>query len=275
MSEAFDNLVSTMKRLRAPGGCPWDREQTHESLSRYLIEEAYELFDAIQARNEISDNAEALQKDSEVCEELGDLLLQVVFHSEIAEEEGRFTIDDVAKGITKKLVLRHPHVFGDEKMETAADVLQNWDKLKENERKINNRQNANLQSRLDKVPRHFPALLEALKLTESAAKVGFDWDDTEPIFRKINEEIEELKQAIENKQHSEIEDEIGDILFSIVNLARHHKIEPEIALKKTNLKFRRRFRSIEAAAKNQGKALENLSLEEMDSLWESAKDEEK
>ena len=261
MSKNFDELVNVMARLRAPGGCPWDREQTYESLAPYLLEEAFESFDAIQ------DAAEG--KPENLREELGDLLLQIIFHSQIAEERNDFTIEDVCAAITNKMILRHPHVFGDVNFETADDVLQNWDELKKAERKITKKDEKAKNSILDDVPLAFPALIEAGKLTKKAAKVGFDWVNTEQIFDKLNEETIELKSAIaENKN---IEEEVGDLLFVVVNLARKLDVEPETALKKTNRKFRRRFNFIETTLENQGKTLEESSLEEMDALWNEAK----
>jgi len=264
MSEKFDELVAVMARLRAPGGCPWDREQTYASLAQYLLEEAYETFDAIQEADQTGDTAN-------LKEELGDLLLQVIFHSTIGAEKGDFTIDDVAAGVTQKLVLRHPHVFGDEKLERAEDVLDNWDTLKANERKASGKKEKVQESILDEVPVHFPALLEGLKLTKRAAKVGFDWQDTDRIFDKLDEELHELKEAMKNRDEGEIGEEVGDLLFVVVNLARRLGIEPETALKKTNRKFRHRFRFIEAELKAADKKLEDSSLEEMDSLWNAAK----
>jgi len=264
MSEKFDELVAVMARLRAPGGCPWDREQTYASLAQYLLEEAYETFEAIQEADQTGDT-------SNLKEELGDLLLQVIFHSTIGAEKGDFTIDDVAGGVTQKLVLRHPHVFGDEKLERAQDVLDNWDTLKANERKASGKKEKIQESILDEVPVHFPALLEGLKLTKRAAKVGFDWQDTDQIFDKLAEELDELKEAMKNRDEGEIGEEVGDLLFVVVNLARRLGIEPETALKKTNRKFRSRFRFIEDELKAADKNLEESSLEEMDSLWNAAK----
>jgi tetrapyrrole methylase family protein/MazG family protein len=264
MSEKFDELVAVMARLRAPGGCPWDREQTYASLSQYLLEEAYETFDAIH-------EADATGDVTNLKEELGDLLLQVVFHSTIGAEKGDFTIDDVAGGVAEKLVLRHPHVFGDAKLESAEDVLDNWDTLKANERKASGKKEKAAESILDDVPIHFPALLEALKVTKKAAKVGFDWQNKKDIFAKFDEEIAELKQAIENGDDVNTAEEIGDLLFVVVNLARHLDVEPETALKKTNRKFRQRFKYIEDSLKSDGKALEETTLKEMDDLWNSAK----
>jgi MazG family protein len=264
MSASIDELVSVMARLRAPGGCPWDREQTYASLAQYLLEEAYETFDAIQEADQTGDVAN-------LREELGDLLLQVIFHSTIAAEKGDFTIDDVAGGVTKKLVLRHPHVFGDEKLERAQDVLDNWDKLKANERIASGKKEKEANSILDEVPIHFPALLEGLKLTKRAAKVGFDWQNTEQILDKLDEEVEELRSAMAGRDPGEIAEEVGDLLFVLVNLARWLDVEPETALKTTNRKFRQRFRYIEDALRLRGATLSGSSLEEMDRLWNEAK----
>lgn len=264
MSKTFDELVSIMARLRAPGGCPWDHEQTYASLAQYLLEEAYETFDAIQEADQTGDTGH-------LCEELGDLLLQVVFHSTIGTEKGDFTIDDVAAGVTQKLILRHPHVFGDAKFARAKDVLDNWDKLKTNERKASGKVEKKMDSILDEVPVHFPALLEGLKLTKRAAKVGFDWENAGQIFDKLDEEIAELKSAIDDAEMENIGEEIGDLLFVVMNLARHLDVEPETALKKTNRKFRRRFKFIEDELKGDNRGLENADLREMDALWDKAK----
>lgn len=264
MSEKFDELVAVMARLRAPGGCPWDREQTYASLSQYLLEEAYETFDAIH-------EADATGDVTNLKEELGDLLLQVVFHATIGAERGEFNVDDVAAGVSQKLILRHPHVFGDAKLERAEDVLDNWDTLKANERKASGKEEKRKDSILDDVPVHFPALLEGLKLTKKAAKVGFDWQDTDRIFDKLHEEVGELQRAMETRDAGEISEELGDLLFVVVNLARRLDVEPETALKKTNRKFRSRFKYIEEQLKKNGKTLEESDLEEMDSLWDKAK----
>jgi len=264
MSKIFDELVAVMARLRAPGGCPWDREQTYASLAQYLLEEAHETFDAIQEADETGDT-------KNLREELGDVLLQVVFHSTIAAEYGDFTIDEVIKGVTQKLVLRHPHVFGDKKLETADDVLQNWDELKKDERKASGKIEKEQNSILDDVPLNFPALLEGQKLTKKAAKVGFDWENTKQIFDKLNEEVNELNEAIEQNTAEKISEEIGDILFVVLNLARKLDVDAETALKKTNRKFRQRFAFIESELKNDEKSLEGASLEEMDLLWSKAK----
>jgi MazG family protein len=262
MSKNFDELISVMARLRAPGGCPWDREQTYASLAQYLLEECYETFDAIQEADQIGDT-------KNLVEELGDVLLQVVFHSTIAAERGDFTIDEVVQGVTEKLILRHPHVFGEKELETAQDVLNNWDELKRAQQKASGKVEKKKESILDDVPVHFPALLEGQKLTKKAAKVKFDWENTEQIFDKLTEEADELKSAIENNEN--IEEEIGDLLFVVLNLARKLDVDAETALKKTNRKFRQRFKFIEDSLKKDGKTLENSSLQEMDNLWNQAK----
>jgi MazG family protein len=262
MSKSFDELVAVMARLRAPGGCPWDREQTYASLAQYLLEECYEAFDAIQEADLTGDT-------TNLREELGDLLLQVVFHSTIAAERGDFTIDEVVRGVSEKLILRHPHVFGEKKLKTAADVLDNWDELKKAERKASGKIEKPKDSLLDEVSAHFPALLESQKLTKKAAKVNFDWENIEQIFDKLTEETEELKKAIGQKEN--IEEEIGDLLFVVVNLARKLNVDAETALKKTNRKFRQRFKFIETELKAAGKCPEDSSLAEMDKLWEKAK----
>lgn len=264
MSKEFNELVKVMARLRAPGGCPWDREQTYESLGEYLLEECYEAYDAIQktAANGDTDNLK---------EELGDVLLQVVFHSTIAAELGDFTIDDVAESVKTKLVLRHPHVFEDKKLETADDVLNNWDDLKTEERKTRGTVEKQNESILDEVPVAFPALIEGNKISKKAAKTGFDWENTGQIFEKLDEEVSELRSAIENGDKSEQREEIGDLLFVVVNLARKLGVEPEDALKKTNRKFRTRFKFVEEGLKKTGRSLDEAGLDEMDRLWNQAK----
>ena len=264
MSKAFDEIVAVMERLRAPGGCPWDHEQTYASLAQYLLEESYETFDAIQEADETGDT-------TNLREELGDLLLQVVFHSTIGADRGDFNIDEVAAGVTQKLVLRHPHVFGDAKLTRAQDVLDNWDQLKADERKASGKAEKPRESILDEVPVHFPALLEGLKLTKKAAKVGFDWENAGQIFAKVDEEVAELKEAINSGKAEYAAEEIGDLLFVVMNLARHLDVEPETALKRTNRKFRQRFKFIEDELKRNGKSLDDASLTEMDDLWNKAK----
>lgn len=264
MSKIFDELVSVMARLRAPGGCPWDREQTYASLAQYLLEETYETFDAIEEADQTGNTVN-------LREELGDILLQVVFHSTIAKEKGDFTIDEVVAGVTQKLVLRHPHVFGDKKLETANDVLQNWDELKKSEREASGKEEKSKNSILEDVTSHFPALLEAQKLTKKAAKVGFDWENAEQIFDKLNEEMAELQKEVLERNNDKIEEEIGDLLFAAVNLARKLEVDAETALKRTNRKFRQRFEFIETELKDKGKSLADSDLQEMDALWNEAK----
>jgi MazG family protein len=267
MSEKFDELVAVMERLRAPGGCPWDAEQTYASLSRYLLEEAYETFDAIQ-------EADATGDTTNLKEELGDLLLQVIFHSTIGKEKGDFTLEEVSEGVSKKLVLRHPHVFGDAKLARAQDVLDNWDELKKIERAASGKTEKEKESILDEVPIHFPGLLEALKITNKAAKVGFDWESAQQVFDKIDEEVAELKVEIEKNDKDRIENEIGDLLFAVVNLARKLDVEPETALKRTNRKFRRRFALIERELKSKNIKIDETELAELDRLWDLSKKRE-
>lgn len=264
MSQTFDELVAVMSKLRAPGGCPWDHEQTYASLAQYLLEEAYETFDAIQEADNTGDTAN-------LREELGDLLLQVVFHSTIGKERGDFTIDEVCAGVTQKLILRHPHVFGDKKLSRAQDVLDNWDNLKADERAASGKVEKRHESILDDVPIHFPALLEGLKLTKKASKTGFDWESAENVFAKLDEEIVELRDAIKNGDTDNISEEIGDLLFVVVNLARHLDVEPEAALKRTNRKFRQRFKFIEEQLKQSGRKFEDANLSELDDMWNKAK----
>lgn len=262
MSKNFDELISVMARLRAPGGCPWDREQTYASLSQYLIEECYETFDAIQEADQTGDT-------KNLTEELGDVLLQVIFHSTIAAERGDFTIDEVVQGVTEKLILRHPHVFGEKELETAQDVLNNWDELKKEQQKASGKVEKVKESILDDVPVHFPALLEGQKLTKKAAKVKFDWENVEQIFDKLTEETNEVKSAIEKNEN--VAEEIGDLLFVVLNLARKLDVDAETALKMTNRKFRQRFKFIEDELKKDGKTPEESNLAEMDNLWNQAK----
>lgn len=252
-----------MARLRAPGGCPWDREQTYQSLAPYLIEETYETFDAIQEAAE--GNTDHLR------EELGDILLQVIFHSEIAAERGDFTIDEVMKEVVQKLVLRHPHVFGDAQLHTAGDVLDNWDQLKADQRKASGKEEKIKESILEDISLNFPALLEGQKLTRKAAKVGFDWENTAQVKEKIAEEFAELEAAMTTGDLDKIEDEIGDIFFAVLNLARKLDVDAETALKRTNRKFRKRFSYIEKKLKAENKELGSAGIEELDRLWNEAK----
>lgn len=251
---SFDELVQLMTTLRGPNGCPWDRKQTLPSLKPFIIEESYEVVDAIDRDDRL-----------DLCEELGDFLLQAVFVAELTREEGSFDIYDSVTAIYEKLVHRHPHVFGDVDARDAEQVLVNWEKLKNEERKAENK------SVLAGVPQSLPALLKAGRLTEKAARVGFDWQRTEDVFSKIDEEIGELHEAISSGDETKIHDEIGDLLFTIANVARKLNVNAEEALQSTNRKFRRRFESMEASVREGGRNLDQLSLEQMDALWDEAK----
>ena len=251
----FEELVEIMAKLRSDGGCPWDREQTHQTLRPFLIEEAYEVLDAL-------DNG----GDVDFRDELGDLLLQVVFHAQIAAEERRFDVHDVARAINEKLVRRHPHVFGDTRADTANEVLTNWEKIKREEKGSENR-----KSVLDGLPAGMPALLRAYRIQEKVARVNFDWDDVKEVLEKVGEEIDEVRRALEKGDRAKIEEEIGDLLFSLVNLSRHLNVPPEDALRRSNDKFIRRFRYIEAALELKGDSLERATFGELDALWDEAK----
>jgi len=251
LTDEFVEFVEIVKRLRVD--CPWDKIQTHLSLRRCLLEETYEVLEAIDEN-----------KPVELKKELGDLLLQVVFHSNIAEEENEFTLKEVIESETEKLIARHPHVFGDVKVKDSDEVKRNWELLKKNEGR---------KSVIDGIPEQLPALLKAYRIQEKASKVGFDWKDEEPVFDKIREELEELKINVNSgKDQKEIEDEFGDVLFSLVNFARYHKINPEDALRKTVSKFKKRFNKIEDFANENDVELEAMTLEEMDAVWNKAKE---
>jgi MazG family protein len=264
IGKAFESLVALQARLRAPNGCPWDREQTHDSLRTYLVEETYEVLDAL-------DSGDARK----FADELGDLLLQIVFHAELAAEAGKFDIADVIEQIYTKMVRRHPHVFGKVRAETSADVLKNWEQLKAEERAKNKVSEAKAPdaSILDAVPRSLPGLLEAHQLTRRAANVGFDWQDVNGIFDKLAEETAELKQSLVSGdgRAEEIEEEAGDLLFVGVNLARFLGFDAEFALKKANRKFARRFREMERIAAARGQSLSGHSAAELDALWNQVK----
>lgn len=250
----FDDLVKLMTRLRGPGGCPWDRKQTLPDLKQYVIEEAYEVVDAIDR-----DDRKAL------AEEIGDMLLEAVFLAEITREEGTFDIYDSITSIHDKLVRRHPHVFGDVEANDAEQVLVNWEKLKQEERKAEDK------SILAGIPLAMPGLQKASRLTEKAARVGFDWRRTEDVFDKVDEELAELREAVASGDAAHIEEEIGDLLFTIANIARKVNVNPEEALQSTNRKFIRRFESMESQVRGRGQNLDQLELEEMDRLWDEAK----
>ena len=254
--KSFDELVSLMARLRGPDGCPWDREQTLGTLKTYLLEETYEVLDALD-----SGDPEAH------LEELGDLLFQIVFHAQIRSEEGTFTIDEINKGIHDKLVRRHPHVFGSSTASTADEVLDQWERIKAREKRGTAR-----PSLLDHVPAHLPALLRSLRLTEKAARVGFDWAADEDLLAKVDEEWTELREVAGNGQgRDRLAEELGDLLFVLANLARRYGLDPEETLRQANRKFERRFRHIETRLEESGRTPGEASLEEMDGLWEEAK----
>ncbi len=289
--ERFERAVAIMARLRAPGGCPWDREQTFDTIKQYTLEETYEVIEAIENRDWY-----------ELTGELGDLLLQVLFYSEMAKEEGRFSVDDVLDRLSSKLVTRHPHVFGDVKADTSAQVLRNWEAIKQQERKqrepVRQGEDEKPKSILAGVSSAMPALLEGLKLSNKAAHVGFDWPNIEALFDKLKEELEELRhevnqipppgptpigrgiagsrgQVLPEELKARLEDEVGDLLFVLVNVARYLDVDPESSLRKTNRKFRRRFQHVEEAVRQAGKKLEDASLDEMEAHWQASKNDEK
>jgi nucleoside triphosphate diphosphatase len=277
----FERAKSIMARLRAPGGCPWDREQTFDTIKRYTLEETYEVLEAIDNRDW-----------KELTSELGDLLLQVLFYAEMAEEQGSFTIDDVLDTLSNKLIHRHPHVFGDTRADDSAQVLKNWEALKVEEKRKNLLASGKtLQNRpallLDDVSGKMPALQEAHKISSKAAHVGFDWPEVQGLFEKLSEETRELqehlkelptagsnasqKPEIPRELRAQVEGEVGDLFFVLVNIARYLSVDPESALRKTNRKFRRRFGWLEEQLRGQGRTLEQATLEEMESLWQQAK----
>lgn len=253
----FERLVRIMARLRAPGGCPWDREQTFDSIKPYLLEETYEVMDAIDARDW-----------DELRGELGDLVLQAVFFSQMAEEQGHFGIGDALDAICQKLIRRHPHVFGEETAATAGDVRRIWSEVKAGEKKDKGEEAKPL---LSGVPRALPALVEAQQITSRAAHVGFDWENAGQVLDKLHEELDEFAEARRNGSREELEGELGDLLFVLVNLARFAKVDPEQALRKTNAKFRHRFGYIERKLAERGKSLAEASLDEMEALWQESK----
>jgi len=267
-SKDISRLIEIMEALRQPEtGCPWDVVQTFETIKPYTIEEAYEVADAIERRDM-----------DDLCEELGDLLLQVVFHARIAEERGEFAFGDVVHAVTSKMIRRHPHVFAASEADTPDSVKLQWDRIKAEEK----RERAARRARrgitedfkagfLGGVQRSQPALTEALKLQEQAARVGFDWSDPAPILDKIEEEIAELREALEEGRPEKVSDELGDLIFALVNIGRHVKADPENALRGTNTKFRRRFNHIEKSLGENGETLEEASLERMEDLWQAAK----
>ena len=253
----FDRAMGIMRRLRGPGGCPWDAEQSHDSLKRYLIEECYEVIEAIDKGN-----------DEHLKEELGDLLLQPLFHAAIAEERGAFTIDDILETLSDKLVRRHPHVFAEQDIRTSEEQVANWEKIKKEEK------GEDLKSALSGVPPHLPSLMKAQKITEKAARVGFDWEHTDQVFAKVLEELRELEETMVSRDQERMEAELGDLLFAIVNLGRFLAVNPEEALRKTINRFESRFSHIEETLHSKGVNLKDASIKEMESLWEEAKKRE-
>lgn len=270
MSATFTDLVTLMDRLRSPNGCPWDREQTYATLAPMILEEAYEAFEAVEEAR--------AGRPQELCDELGDLLFQIVFYAQVAKERGEFSIDDVTSAIHTKMVRRHPHVFGDVKADDAATVLLNWETMKAEERRAAGKTEDVKTSILDGVPSKAPALMEAHQLSTKAARVGFDWKSVDDIFDKLQEEIEELRTAIKDHSivkdeaaHARVREELGDLLFAATNIARHMHVEPEAALKLTNRKFRKRFNYIEEKLHERGQAFDQTSIDELESLWQEAK----
>jgi tetrapyrrole methylase family protein / MazG family protein len=249
------DLLKLMERLRGMDGCPWDIEQTHQSLKKYLLEETYEVMDAIDRKDPMH-----------LQEELGDLLLQVVFHAQIAKEAGTFQIEDIIHGISEKMVFRHEHVFGENKCKTANEVVEIWEQRKKKEKG-----NTNHHEVLSQIPQNLPALIRSYKVQQKAALVGFDWDRISDVWNKVHEEMQELKQAIDLQQIDHTTEEIGDLFFALVNLSRFLDIHPEFALTKTTEKFIRRFGRMEQEALQSGRNLEDMTLSQMDELWEQAK----
>jgi len=262
-SRNISALVEIMAALRTPGtGCPWDLEQDFASISPYTIEEAYEVADAIER-----------QDWDDLRDELGDLLLQPIYHAQMAKEAGLFDFADVIEAISTKMIRRHPHVFGDETARNAGMAKGAWEKIKAQEKtdKSNGREKNENTGLLDDIPSNLPALQTAVKLQKKAARVGFDWDDPKPVIEKLQEEIDELKQAAAGSDRSQIEGEIGDLLFTIANIARHYDVEPDHALRRSNHKFRSRFSYMETNIKRSGKSLEETDLQQMELLWQEAK----
>ena len=269
MPATFKDLIELMDKLRSPNGCPWDREQTYASLAPMLLEEAYEAFEAVEEARE--------GHADELRDELGDLLFQIVFYAQVAKERGDFSIDDVTGAIHAKMVRRHPHVFGDTTANDTAAVLRNWEVMKAEERRAGGKSETE-GSLLDGVSSKAPALMEAHQLSTKAARVGFDWQGIEDIFAKLEEEIGELRAAIQTHStsnseadHTRVREEIGDLLFAVTNIARHLHVEPEAALKLTNRKFRHRFGYIETKLREQNRKFDETTLDELEALWQEAK----
>jgi tetrapyrrole methylase family protein/MazG family protein len=254
MGKKVDRLIDIIATLRGPGGCPWDREQTNKSILSCLLDETYEFFEAVEEND-----------TGKIREELGDLLLQVVLHAQIATDDGRFTIEDVAREISEKLIRRHPHVFGATEVSGSAEVLHNWEKIKKEEKKEHRKY------LVDDIPANLPALFRAEKMQRRVARVGFDWTDMRPVLDKVIEEFNEFKEAVLSGNQAHAEEELGDIMFALVNVARHSNICAEDALRLTTKKFAKRFRYIEDHYASTGKDIHSATLEEMDKLWEESK----
>jgi MazG family protein len=272
MPKTFKDLVDLMDRLRSPGGCPWDREQTYATLAPMLLEEAYEAFDALEEARE--------GRPAALREELGDLLFQITFFARVANERGEFNIDDVIEEVHAKMVRRHPHVFGDVEAGDTAEVLRNWEAIKAEEKRAAGKLAGKSEhaSILDGVSTKAPALMEAHQISTKVARVGFDWTQIKDIFEKLQEEVDELREAInlhadtkEESDHAHVREEIGDLLFVVTNIARRLNVEPEAALKLSNRKFRRRFKHIEERLREQNRKFEDTNLEELENLWQEAK----
>lgn len=259
----FQKLVDLMDTLRSPGGCPWDLEQTRETLKPMLIEEAYETLEALDGDD-----------PDELCEELGDLLFQVVFHSRIAQENGEFDAHEVCRRVYEKMVRRHPHVFGDRNFADSKELLENWEDLKAEEKRASGRR-PNRKSLLDGIPEKLPAIHKTQQITAKASRVGFDFPSVEAIDRKHQEEFEELKQALASRDEARVKEEVGDLLFTALNVARFLEIDAETALSRANAKFIRRFQAMESHFVDAGRPLKDVSLDEMDAFWENRKSEEK
>lgn len=269
MPSNFDDLVALMDRLRSPGGCPWDREQTYSTLAPMLLEEAYEAFEAVESAR--TGNPDELKG------ELGDLLFLIVFFAQVAKDQNEFSILDVTDTVHTKMVRRHPHVFADASAEDSTEVLRSWEAIKAAEKKAKG-VTREQESLLDGIPKQVPAMMEAHQLSTKAARVGFDWEKVEDVFAKLKEEIAELEAAISQHRsanteqaHSHVREEIGDVLFAMANIARHLHVEPEAALKLTNRKFRRRFKHIEQQLEETGRTFESCSLDDLEALWQEAK----
>lgn len=257
--ENFRTLVKIVEQLRSPDGCPWDKEQTLYSVKNQFIEEAFELLDALD-RQDIEN----------IKEELGDVLFHTVFHSVVAESEGLFNLDDVLENVSEKLVRRHPHVFGDKEVADSAEVLVNWDKIKQQEKGKKDK-----ESVLDDVPAAYPSIMRALKMQQKARKSGFDWEKPEDCMDKVREEFNEFEEAVRDGSHDEIEHELGDMFFALINMSRFLKVNPDEALRKANNRFESRFRYVEKSLKDKGSSCEQSTLEEMDKYWDEAKKIEK